>query len=646
MAKYTSGRQKNLKVGIPSYSEDLTSLEVIGKVGIGTTNAFANLQVDGSVILGSNSSDLINIPGRISSNFHPDGDGLYDVGRAPQIGSGANRWKDANFTGKGVFDSGVDAHNIEIGVGAANLIYSASGNLELNAQSGITNIDDIVTITGNTGIGTANPTSKLWVDGDGYFTGILTAQRLYSSLYGEFTGGSISGTNIVGTALSISGISTFSNGPVLISDNLGIGTTNPTSRLWVEGDGYFAGIITASNFYVGNNLVSIGGSFANISVSGITTTNSLNIDATQVISSARQLQNIASLDATTTATIESAIANAPNTFTDLNVTGISTLGVTSATNLTAQQLNVSGVSTISVNSSIAALRITQLGTGNALVVEDSTNPDATPFVIRADGKVGVGTTGLIQYSSGADQTSTFGILAPIGNDSAFVLKGNNGSTTDGSGQTLALVVGSTGGTGSGTNLAHYSHDTSGIGTRRNSIRFTDTQIRFEDNVSGSVDVTINSSGSGELLVGRTSSTGTSNQLLQVQGGAYISNNLGIGTTNATSRLQVQGDVLVSGIITSTDYNSASDINLKKNIKPFENALDKVIQINGVTFEWKKTNLQSAGIIAQDVEKVFPELVRDGDFKTVNYNGLIGVLVESIKELKQEIEDLKTKLDNQ
>ena len=202
------------------------------------------------------------------------------------------------------------------------------------------------------------------------------------------------------------------------------------------------------------------------------------------------------------------------------------------------------------------VRITQTGTGNAFVVEDATNPDATPFVIMADGKVGVGTTGMIQYGSGVSDTSTFGILASTGNDSAFVLKGNNGSTTDGSGQTLAITVGANGGSGSATNLIHYSHNTSGIGTRRNSIRFTDTQIRFEDNVSGSVDVTINSSGSGELLVGRTSSTGTSNQLLQVQGGAYILDSVGIGTTNPTSKLHVIGDTLVTGVVTATTFIGA------------------------------------------------------------------------------------------
>ena len=111
-----------------------------------------------------------------------------------------------------------------------------------------------------------------------------------------------------------------------------------------------------------------------ISVSGVSTVGSLSIGATSVISSARQLQNIASLDATTTATIESAVANAPNTFTDLSVSGISTLGVTSATNLTAQSLNVSGIITA-----------TQLSTGaSGTGVNISTDTISGPATLTID----------------------------------------------------------------------------------------------------------------------------------------------------------------------------------------------------------------------------------------------------------------------
>jgi hypothetical protein len=121
-------------------------------------------------------------------------------------------------------------------------------------------------------------------------------------------------------------------------------------------------------------------------------------------------------------------------------------------------------------------------------------------------------------------------------------------------------------------------------------------------------------------------------------------NFGIGTSNPTVKLDVFGDVNISGILTATDINSSSDIRLKKNIKKFENTLDKIDDIKGVSFEWKETNSKSAGIIAQDLEKVFPELViNTSEYKKVNYNGLIGVLIESIKELKEEVKDLKKRL---
>ena len=71
------------------------------------------------------------------------------------------------------------------------------------------------------------------------------------------------------------------------------------------------------------------------------------------------------------------------------------------------------------------------------------------------------------------------------------------------------------------------------------------------------------------------------------------------------------------------------------------------------YDWKDSVVQSrgglddyfvrkhdTGVIAQDVEKVFPELVRDGEFKTVNYNGLIGLLIECIKHQQHQINELK------
>ena len=180
----------------------------------------------------------------------------------------------------------------------------------------------------------------------------------------------------------------------------------------------------------------------NVNTTGITTTNSLSIDATQVISSARQLQNIASLDATTTATIEAAISNAPNTFTDLTVTGITTLGqatagglnVTGFTTLgatSATLLNVSGVTTVSggLNASqgadLARLRVTGITTlGQANVtglsnagVSTLGNATASTLVLSGFSTFSGGASATLLNVSGVS-TFSGGVLASQGIDAS------------------------------------------------------------------------------------------------------------------------------------------------------------------------------------------------------------------------------------
>ena len=123
-----------------------------------------------------------------------------------------------------------------------------------------------------------------------------------------------------------------------------------------------------------------------------------------------------------------------------------------------------------------------------------------------------------------------------------------------------------------------------------------------------------------------------------------SGNIGIGTTNATSKLTVSGNLLVTGIVTATDFNSASDINLKENIQKIDNPIDKIIKIDGVRFDWKSDNKPSMGVIAQNIEEVLPELVNGEQSKTVNYNGIIGLLIECVKTQQEQINDLNKRLD--
>jgi hypothetical protein len=97
---------------------------------------------------------------------------------------------------------------------------------------------------------------------------------------------------------------------------------------------------------------------------------------------------------------------------------------------------------------------------------------------------------------------------------------------------------------------------------------------------------------------------------------------------------------VVGVATAQDFDSLSDINFKDNVITVGGALDKINELRGVSFNWKETGESSYGVIAQELETVLPELVHGNDPKTVNYNGIIGVLIEAVKELKAEVDSLK------
>lgn len=157
---------------------------------------------------------------------------------------------------------------------------------------------------------------------------------------------------------------------------------------------------------------------------------------------------------------------------------------------------------------------------------------------------------------------------------------------------------------------------------------------------------INSSGiitSSSINTGNINLSGSLNSV-SVNTGIITSTSLNTGNISSsgivTSISLNTGNINSSGIITCTDLNSTSDINLKENIKTISNALEKVEKIRGVSFDWKENGRSSIGVVAQEIESIFPEIVSDTEIKTVNYNGLIGVLIEAVKELSNEVKELK------
>lgn len=127
--------------------------------------------------------------------------------------------------------------------------------------------------------------------------------------------------------------------------------------------------------------------------------------------------------------------------------------------------------------------------------------------------------------------------------------------------------------------------------------------------------------------------------------------VGIGTVSPTGGYAVDivgGDVRmgnglkVIGGITCQTLTQLSDIQLKENITRISDSLNKVNLINGVEFDWKDLSGKDYGVIAQDVEKVYPLAVKEGKdgIKTVNYSALIPLLIEAIKDLTAEVNALK------
>jgi hypothetical protein len=456
-------------------------------------------------------------------------------------------------------------------------------------------------------------------------------------------------------------------------------------------------------------------SSSGIQVTGISTLN--NANATQLtVSGVSTFSGIAThttslfgTQASFTGIVTATSFSGNASLTQLNVTGVSTLGVTSATNLTAQQLNVSGLSTFAgITTHTASLFGTQAsftGIVTSAQLDLTASATANDSVLYLSGSPtgSSGTNGL--FGIGALSFSDTDIIASFthsvnsyaqlvvqnknsgASSSADIIVNNDrsaGTTYYGdfgiNGTTFA--AGGPFGDVDGTYL-YSAGGTLSLGSlNANDVKIaTNNTERVRVSAGGSVGIgttnptqTLHVQGNVRITGGLydfNNGAGSTGQILQSVGTGISWTTFSGGSTitvsddtstNAT-RYPVFEDV-TSGISTSinvsstkltfnpstgtlsaTQITSLSDINKKKNIRPIENAIEITKKLEGVRFDWKDTDAPSLGVIAQEVEKVLPELVVESDgVKSVSYGNIVGVLIEAIKEQQVRIEELERKLN--
>ena len=174
-----------------------------------------------------------------------------------------------------------------------------------------------------------------------------------------------------------------------------------------------------------------------------------------------------------------------------------------------------------------------------------------------------------------------------------------------------------------------------------------------DITATTIDMNGNLDVSGSITLGGTAITSTAAELNILDGVTSTASELNLvdgitaGTVSASKAVIVDSNKDISGfrnisntgtITASGDITAFSDERLKSDIETIDNALDKVMNMRGVSYT--KQAEKGIGVIAQEIEKVLPEVVTDGEYKSVAYGNIVGVLIEAIKEQQKQIDKLK------